>query len=207
MEDKPKLYVFDFDGTLTSRDSLLAFIRYTHGSLAFYAGFTLFLPLLVLMKLHLLSNGKVKEWLLGCYYKGVHVYKMRHNAAAFAASHRHILRPQAVDCLDKACRERSRILIVTASDPLWVAPFLDEWKTKAEDAGTRLTVVGTEMEVKDGRMTGRFATPNCYGAEKVRRIEAVIPHREHYRVLAFGDSRGDKEMLEYADEKFEKPFR
>ena len=88
-----------------------------------------------------------------------------------------------------------------------MAPFLDEWKAKAEAAGIRLTVVGTEMEVKNGRMTGRFATPNCYGAEKVRRIEDVIPHREHYRVLAFGDSRGDKEMLEYADEKFEKPFR
>ena len=70
--------------------------------------------------------------------------------------------------------------------------------------------LSTEAKVEvdaAGCLTGRFATPNCYGPEKVRRIEAVWPHREQYDVSAFGDSRGDKEMLAYADQAYFKPFR
>ena len=69
-------------------------------------------------------------------------------------------------------------------------------------------MLGTKVEVDAaGCLTGRFSTPNCYGPEKVRRIEAVWPHREQYDVSAFGDSRGDKEMLAYADQGYFKPFR
>ena len=70
--------------------------------------------------------------------------------------------------------------------------------------------LSTEAKVEvdaAGCLTGRFSTPNCYGPEKVRRIEAVWPHREQYDVSAFGDSRGDKEMLAYADQAYFKPFR
>ena len=52
-----------------------------------------------------------------------------------------------------------------------------------------------------------FATPNCKGAEKVRRILGLFPDRESYRLTAFGDSRGDREMLAMADEAHYKPFR
>ena len=49
---------------------------------------------------------------------------------------------------------------------------------------------------------------NCYGAEKVRRISVMLPApREDCYIVAFGDSRGDREMLEYADEAHYKPFR
>ena len=34
-----KIYAFDFDGTLTRRDTLLEFIRYTCGNKAFCKGF------------------------------------------------------------------------------------------------------------------------------------------------------------------------
>ena len=76
-------------------------------------------------------------------------------------------------------------------------------------AGTqrRPVVLGTKVETRDGRLTGRFATPNCYGPEKVRRIREVFPDRDNYHLTAFGDSRGDKEMLDYADQGYYKPFR
>ena len=61
--------------------------------------------------------------------------------------------------------------------------------------------------MEGGRITGRLATANCNGAEKPRRILALFPHREDYRLVAFGDSRGDREMLAMADEAHYKPFR
>jgi phosphoserine phosphatase len=68
-------------------------------------------------------------------------------------------------------------------------------------------VVGTQIEVKDGRLTGRFLTKNCYGQEKVNRLLSLYPHRQDYCLVAYGDSRGDKELLSFADESHFKPFR
>ena len=56
-----KLYAFDFDGTLTTRDTLLEFIRYACGTPRFLLGFLIHSPLLVLMKLRLYPNGRTKE--------------------------------------------------------------------------------------------------------------------------------------------------
>ena len=59
----------------------------------------------------------------------------------------------------------------------------------------------------EGRLTGRFLTKNCYGAEKVNRLrEVLVAPREEYYIVAFGDSRGDKELLAYADKGYFKPF-
>jgi phosphoserine phosphatase len=61
--------------------------------------------------------------------------------------------------------------------------------------------------VAGGRLTGRFLTKNCYGQEKVRRVTQVLPKRDNYILVAYGDSRGDKELLDYADVRHYKPFR
>lgn len=72
----------------------------------------------------------------------------------------------------------------------------------------------------DGRLTGKFKSNNCYGEEKVHRIcEALTTStnaygtlslsfdRVQYEIEAFGDSRGDKEMLAFANKGHYKPFR
>ena len=78
---------------------------------------------------------------------------------------------------------------MSASIDNWVKPFLPG-----------VTVLGTQVEVVDGHLTGRFSTPNCYGQEKVNRILERFPDRHSYHLTAYGDSRGDKEMLAFADE-------
>ena len=51
----------------------------------------------------------------------------------------------------------------------------------------------------NGNLTGRFLSKNCYGPEKVNRLLRVKPERDAYVLYAYGDSRGDKEMIEFAD--------
>ena len=58
---KKKLYCFDFDGTLTTSDTLLEFIKYAKGRSRFLMVFLMYSPLLVLMKLHLYPNWKAKQ--------------------------------------------------------------------------------------------------------------------------------------------------
>jgi hypothetical protein len=55
-----KIYAFDFDGTLTTRDTLLEFIRFVFGIRRMLFGFLIYSPLLILMKLRLYSNYKAK---------------------------------------------------------------------------------------------------------------------------------------------------
>ena len=77
-----QLFAFDFDGTLTTRDTLIAFIRYTCGTPRFLFGFLLHAPLLVLMKLRLYSNGKAKQRLFSWFFRGMQALLERQSQTA-----------------------------------------------------------------------------------------------------------------------------
>lgn len=191
-----KIYAFDFDGTLTTSDTLIAFIRYAKGNWAFCLGFLRYSVLLILMKIHLYPNWKVKQKVFAHFFKGMELEAFDALCKSFAKDNKHLLRPLGIEALEKAHSEASDILIVSASIDNWVQPFFPDVK-----------VLGTQMEVKEERLTGRFLTKNCYGEEKVNRILELYPNREEYELIAFGDSSGDKPLLEFANEAHYKPFR
>ena len=191
-----KIYAFDFDGTLTTKDTLIEFIRYAKGSMALGLGFLRYAHLLVLMKLGLYPNYKAKQKVFAHFFKNTTLDDFNALCKAFAASSSHLLRPNAIEAIDQAIKEGSEVVIVSASIDNWVQPFFPQVK-----------VVGTQIEVIDGKLTGRFITKNCYGQEKVNRILSLHPNRQDYHLTAYGDSRGDKEMLAFADESYFKPFR
>ncbi len=194
MLDK-KIFVFDFDGTLTIRDTLIAFIRFARGTAWLVLCLALLLPRLVLMKLGLVDNGRTKERLFALCFKGMATSDFNDLCHRFADTvGRSVKRQETWDVMEKAVAEGDPVYVVSASVDNWVSPFFPK----------AVTVVGTRVESEDGRLTGRFLTPNCYGAEKVRRLKELVPDldsdRSHYYIIAYGDSRGDKEMLAYADE-------
>lgn len=202
-----KLFVFDFDGTLTTADTLLEFIRFACGRSRMLLGFALYSPLLVLMKLRLYPNYKAKQKVFAHFFKGMPLSEFDRLCTDFARQGESLLRPAARHFIDEVRGEADGMAIVSASVDNWVRPFTEQYLGRQRD-GSPILVLGTRVETgSDGRLTGRFATPNCYGPEKVRRIEAVWPDRAGLDVSAFGDSRGDKEMLAYADQGYFKPFR
>ena len=191
-----KIVASDFDGTLTTKDTLLEFIRYACGTKAFVIGFLRYAHLLVLMKLGLYPNWKAKQKVFAHFFEGMKIEEFDSLCQRFAKDNRHLLRLEGIKFLQQAQADGAEVLIVSASIDNWVQPFFPEIK-----------VVGTQIEVKDGLLTGRFLTNNCYGQEKVNRILALYPHRSEYHLTAYGDSRGDKELLAFADESHYKPFR
>ena len=191
-----KIVAIDFDGTLTTKDTFVEFIRFAKGTRAFVLGFLHYVPLLVLMKLHLYPNDKTKQKVFAYFFKDTKIEDFDALCQAFAASSGYLLRPQGVETIRQANSEGAEILIISASIDNWVQPFFPDVK-----------VVGTQIEVKNGRLTGRFLTKNCYGQEKVNRLLSLYPHRQDYCLIAYGDSRGDKELLSFADESHFKPFR
>lgn len=204
------IHVFDFDGTLTTTDTLLAFIRHARGPWRMALGFALHAPLLVLMKLGLYPNGKAKERLFAFFFKGMSIEAFDRACQRFAHDTQdHLLRPLGREAVRQALARGERVLVVSASIDNWVRPFFDGLvPTGAANHAARIEVLGTQVETADGHLTGRFATPNCYGAEKVRRIREALPLPRHqYHITAYGDSRGDKQMLDDADEAHYRPFR
>lgn len=191
-----KIYAFDFDGTLTTKDTLIEFIRFAKGTVAFGCGFLRYAHLLVLMKLGLYPNWKAKQKVFAHFFKGITIEDFNSICQAFAASSHHLLRPKGIEAIHQAQNDGAEVLIVSASIDNWVQPFFANVK-----------VLGTQIEVMDGKLTGRFLTKNCYGQEKVNRILSLYPNRQDYYLTAYGDSRGDKELLTFADESHFKPFR
>ena len=200
---KKKIYCFDFDGTLTTSDTLLEFIKYAKGRDRFLMVFLMYSPLLVLMKLHLYPNWKAKQQIFAHLFAGMRIEKFDALCRGFAEESQHLLRPKGITLMHEALVAGAQVFIVSASIDNWVRPFFDIRNLKG------VQVLGTQIEVEDGKLTGRFKSNNCYGKEKVHRIAEVLKsfERSEYEIEAFGDSRGDKEMLAFADKGHFKPFR
>ena len=167
-----RVSLFDFDGTLTTLDTLPAFIAHAVGRWRMLVGFGLFLPLIVLMKLHLYANGRTKERLFAHFFKGMTLETFDAHCQSFAKNNAHILRPLGLKAIETSLQRGENVLIVSASITNWVLPFFSKLP--------QVKVIGTQIAVKEGKVTGRFASPNCHGAEKVRRVEHLFTPRELY---------------------------
>lgn len=203
------IHAFDFDGTLTNCDTLPLFIHHVRGKWALVWGLLLYGPLLVMMKLHLLDNGRMKEQLFRHFFCNMDECDFNACCESFAQQHKDIFRKEGLWTICQALNNGDRVCVISASIDNWVIPCIREGLKQAgcqaQDAG-KVTVIGTQIEIVNGRLTGRFCTPNCYGSEKVRRLKAFLsPLTPH--LIAYGDSRGDQELLNYADEAHYRPFR
>ena len=69
------------------------------------------------------------------------------------------------------------------------------------------SLISSKLETKNGKLTGKFDGNNCRGEEKVRRIRLQYDLSNYDEVYAYGDTKGDKPMLELATFAFYQPFR
>ncbi len=180
---------FDFDGTLTKHDSFLGFALFSRGKLAFLKAFLRSLPILISWKIGLKTNSEAKERLFSMLYRGMEYAAFKHYCENFSDYIEGDLRPEIVRLLSNHKRQNHQVIIVSASIQDWILPWAHSYGVD--------TVIGTEIEVDDcGKLTGRFRTPNCHGKEKVKRILGVIPDISNYEIWGYGNSEGDREMLE-----------
>ena len=193
------LRAFDFDGTITTRDTFLAFLRFATGRRQFFARMAKNAPNIAKMFLHLTSTQKAKEAVFAHFFKGLPLSDFNLLCRSFAEKNSRLLRKSAIEAIRSAIETGDNVLIVSASIENYIAPFFEDLP---------ITIEATKVETDgEGRLTGKFLGKNCKGAEKVRRILACFPDRDTYRLIAYGDSKGDCEMLKLADEAHYKPFR
>lgn len=193
-----KLVLFDFDGTITIKDSLVDFVQYAVGKPVYYMGLLRLIPMLTGFKLRFIPNDIAKEKFIGYYFKDWDVKKFQNLASRYSLLHiDKIIRPKAIEKIRWHQQQGHKVVIISASIECWLKPWCDK---------NKIELISTKLEFKEEKITGKFATRNCYGIEKVNRVQETYPLSQYEYIYAYGDSHGDKEMLSIANERYYKKF-
>lgn len=197
--EAPALVAFDFDGTLTVRDSFTAFLKWRAGSMRWTLGCLKLLPAVIAYLFHR-NRGRMKSAAVREFLKGERREVLEAEARAFAEQAApELFRPDALMTWRRWRTNGARTIIVTASPDFVVAPF-------ARGLGCDRLIASTLAYDQDDRAIGILAGPNCRGPEKVRRLREVYGEDMHL-TAAYGDTSGDREMLRIADEKGYRVFK
>lgn len=190
--------VFDFDGTLTRRDSLPLFIFSSLGYLRFIFTILYSLPWLVAYKCHLCANWKAKEAFFSAAFKGICYRDFKQLGSNFSKKYPTLINQNALETMLWHLSSGHEVYVISASMEEWIAPYFSTYGS--------IKYLTTMPAVENGVLTGSFLGNNCYGKEKVDRLLIAEPDRESYVLYAYGDSKGDCELLSFADYPFYRSF-
>ena len=187
---------FDFDGTLTRRDTLLPFLARGLGVPRFAWVLLRCAPWLLAYALRLLPNHVAKARLLHLALAGRSVAELETWTTQWLADLPRQLRPGALQQLQNHHRAGHCCVLVSASPDIYL-------RRTAQQLGFD-ALICTEMAVAGGVYTGALQTPNCYGPQKLQRLLqwlAAHPTLKGQAVSlhAYGDTAGDIPLLRLAD--------
>ncbi len=193
------LALFDFDGTITSKDSLKAFLIYSRGKARYYWGLILLSPYIALYFLSIVSRQWIKERLITYFFNAVPIVEFDKISDQFVEEKiPQMLRVKAVERINFHLSKGDRVIVISASPENWV-------KTWADQHGCE--TVATRLKTDNGRITGKIFGKNCQGKEKVHRIKSYLNINRYSQIYTYGDTRGDRPFLALGNHVYYKPFR
>lgn len=192
------LALFDFDGTISTRDSFVQFLQQAVGSVRFATCMTMLLPRVSAYKLKLYPNYRLKEDVLVRFFADWPLEQLQQHAREYdRKALPGIIRPKAMERIAWHKDRGDVVAIVSAS----LEMILEPWCRRND-----LALLATQMETVENRLTGRIKGRNCWGKEKVHRVRAYYSLKEVNDIYAYGDSKGDQPMLAMASHPFYRPF-
>lgn len=177
-----KIYFFDFDGTISRIDS---FILFSFFSLTLFKFFKYWIITIFLLPKYFNDKSKLKER----FFKNfTSLTELEFNELCTSFSNKIISKIIKKSFLDyiKKTKKDDKIVIVSASISNYLKPWCDKMKFE---------LISTELEVKNGLMTGNFLNKNCNGKEKTKRIKQKYNLKDYDEIHVFGNSKNDISML------------
>lgn len=188
------LALFDFDGTITTREMFPDFMRFAVAPRRLAVGKVLLAPWIAGYRMGAVSGNRVRSRIVHFGFRGVPEASVREAGHAFA---RDVLpgvtRPVALDRIRWHQTQGDRVVVVSGS----LDVYLSHW---CEQQG--LELICSRLQSDGGRMTGRYLGAQCVGEEKARRVRESCDLDSFAAVYAYGDTREDLEMLDLADRKY-----
>jgi phosphatidylglycerophosphatase C len=194
--DSMHLALFDFDGTISTRDTTSDFIVYACGKRRALKGLMRLSPIFLAYSLKRISHHEAKQASIR-YYFGDWEKEFFIEAARGYARHvvPTIIRPEALNRIRWHLNLGHTVAVVTGSLEI----LLKQWCT---DLGIDLIATGVDLS---GESIG-LSTRNCFKEEKARRIRERYDLGSFACIYAYGDGSGDRDMLALADKQFFKRF-
>lgn len=187
---------FDFDCTITTRDTLLPFLYYINSKRTNIINSIKLLPTAVTYKIGLIENHFAKEAVLQRFLLR-HTYDSLLVKAKEFATHRlpTYVQPKALQRIRWHQQQGHRCILISAGLEIYLSPWANA--LQFDD------VIATQLAVTEqGFVSGKIAGKNCFGQEKVNRLLEIVGPKENFILYAYGDSRGDRELLALADHSF-----
>lgn len=195
------LALFDFDGTITKKDSFRLFLQGARPYGFFITAIFHCLPV-VRYTIGRYPNQRLKELFLRSLFQGMAISDFHAICHRFCEEKLPaIIRHGFWERYELYQKRGTRMVVVTATPRVIIEP----WCKKH-----RLDLLGSELEkTRDLKLTGALLGENCMGEEKVRQIRNHYDLDRYGRIYAYGDSPGDLPMLGLAAKKdrFYRPFR
>ncbi len=188
-----KLAIFDIDYTITKKETLMEFYKYSLEEdiknirflpRALYSG--------LMYGVGIYDERRVKECFLK-FIDNIEEEKLQDLVKRFYKNRlSKILYKDAVDMMYKLKKEGYDIYLISASPEFYINEF---YNIDVVDK-----VIGTRFEFKEGKFIRKMVGSNCKGEEKVKRLKEVLS-KENIEVdfknsYMFSDSLSDKPLLD-----------
>lgn len=192
--------VFDFDNTITWRDSLAPFLIYQSGFLKSYYHFFMLLPYFFGFLFKIIPRQCTKEHILTRFFQGISIQTLTENGKEFAGQYLDgLVNPEAIRRLQWHQSQGHCCILASASIDVYLIPWAKRYGFDY--------VLASSLEIcQKGSVTGKLKGPNCWGPEKRRRLINLLGPEKNYELYVYGDSRGDQELLEIADYPYYQKF-
>ncbi len=199
MDDCRKIVAyFDFDGTISNRDTFIPFLVFTVGKITFLRKLPKLIPVLLRYWCKNITNEQAKQATLNILIHGYKQVFLEHKAKSFAISKLNKYIKPAVYAKLEWHREHKHTLVIVSAN---LGIYLRYWAHLHKIDH----VIATEIEfINSNVASGRLATHNCYGSEKVNRIENFLIDNKltFCYSYGYGNSAGDYAMLNYVNEGY-----
>ncbi|HQW82621.1 MAG TPA: HAD-IB family phosphatase [Pseudomonadota bacterium] len=188
------LALFDFDGTITTREMLPDFVHYAVPKWRLRLGKLILMPMVIGYRLGWVSGTAIRAAIARAGFRGMTVTDYEAKAKAFARDVLPgVLRPEMMTRI--AAHRASGDTVVVVSGAYDV--YLKHWC-----AEHGLDLIASTLEVRDGRLTGRYAGAQNVLAEKARHVRERFNFSAYAEIHAHGDTPEDQHLLALATRKF-----
>ena len=183
--------VFDVDNTLLKGDSLyLAAIKSNSPIQLIWYSLN-FIPYLIAWKLRFIKTEKVKEIFLKrfkiCQKFNLEIINNNHNW--FLRYLKNMIRKDALDRINMHKEKGDKIILCSASPDMILEPLAKYLNVE---------IISTNLLKINNQWIPEIKGLNCKGYEKLRRIEKQYGCIRNENLEVYGDSIGDKEILNAA---------
>lgn len=186
--------VFDLDGTITTKDTYLEFIKYAKGTFRYYLGLGILSLSILAYYMKLLPNYRLKEKFFSHFFKGIEVNTLKQTGDNYSEEEiPKITRQGAKEVLNWHNLKGHDILILSASADIW----LEKWCSN-----NNYELICTRFEVKDGVYSGKLRGKNCFGLQKKVLLEEYMASQNYSYSYGYGDSSADRYFLELVNEPY-----